>query len=68
MSITGCDGIVVLARVVGTVCGYAADVLIWWYLAEEVWQHRSFANATACDLDCADFQRFLINANMALTP
>jgi hypothetical protein len=67
MGVAGCDGIVALARVVGTVCGDAADVLIWRYLAEQVWQHRCVANA-AGDLDGPYLLRFLINANMELTP
>ena len=55
MGVAGRDGIVALARVVGTICGDAADVLIWLYLAEQVRQHRGKANATGCDLDCVDF-------------
>jgi hypothetical protein len=50
------NGIVAIARVVGPVCGHAADLLLRWDLAEQIGQHRRVADVVSGDLDRPDLQ------------
>jgi hypothetical protein len=56
------------ARVVGTIRSHAADLLVSWNLVEQIGQHRCISGVAARDLDCSDFQRLLINADVDLAP
>jgi hypothetical protein len=62
------DGVVASAHVVCAVRGHAANVLIARDLVEHVRQHRCVPGIAPRDLDWSDFQCFLINADVSLTP
>jgi len=68
MGISGFNGVMAFARVVSTIGGDAAEVLVRRDLVEQVWQHRRIANPAARDLNDAYLQRFLIDTNMYLAP
>ncbi|QPM91185.1 hypothetical protein PSAL_024340 [Pseudooceanicola algae] len=62
------DSVVALARVIGTVGGDAADLLIRRDLAERVGQNRCVADMVPCDFNGSDFQCLLINPEKDLAP
>ena len=62
------NGVMAFARVVGTIRSHAADLLVSWNLVEQIGQHRCISGVAARDLDCSDFQRSLINADVDLAP
>jgi hypothetical protein len=62
------DGLVALARIIGTVCGDAADLLIGRDLAQQIWQHRRIADMATGDLDGPNLQRFLVDPKVDLAP
>ena len=68
MGATVGDSVVTLSSIVGAVCGDATDLFVHWYLAEQVGQHRGIADVAPGDLDGADLQRFLVDAEVDLAP
>ena len=56
------------ARVVRTIRSHTANLLIARDLVEQMRQHRCVAGVAARDLDCPDFQRLFINADVDLAP
>ena len=66
------DGVVARAGVVGAGCGdraeLPADVEIGGELAEQLGQHRRVTDVAASDLDGADLQRLLVDADVDLAP
>lgn len=57
-----------LARIVGTVSGDAANLLIGRDQAEDVGQNGRIAEVAAGELYCSDFQRFLVDPEVNLAP
>ena len=62
------DGIVAIARVIGAVCGHAADLLLRWDLAEKIRLHRRVADVVPGDLDRPGLQRLLVDPEVDLAP
>lgn len=62
------DGRVARFGIVGTVATDAANGLVGWYLAEQLWQHGGITYAVVSDLDGPNFKRARINAQMHLAP
>ena len=62
------NSIVAIARVVGPVCGHAADILLRWDLPEQIGQHRRVADVVSGDLDRPELQRQLVNSKVDLAP
>ncbi|SDE57205.1 hypothetical protein SAMN04488105_10547 [Salipiger thiooxidans] len=62
------ESVVALARVIGTVGGDAADLLIRRDLAEQIGQNRCVADMVSCDFNGSDVQCLLVNPEMDLAP
>lgn len=62
------DGIVALSGVIGAVCGDTANLLIGRDMAEQFGQHRCIADIASGELDCPNFQCFLVDPEVNLTP
>ena len=62
------DGVVALARVVGTVRGDRADFHISGDLVEKLGQHGRVTDVAVGDLDGSDLQRLFVDANVDLAP
>src|SRR5690606_749759 len=62
------DGVVTSARVVGTIRGHTADLLIARDLVEQMRQHRCIPGVATRDLDCSDFQRLFVDTDVDLAP
>ncbi len=62
------DGIVAFARVIGAVYGHDADLLLRRGLAEQIRQHRRFADVVPGDRDRPDLQSLLVNLEVDLAP
>ena len=61
-----CNGIVAIARVVCTVGGHAADLLVRRYLAQKVGQHRRIADVASCNLDRLGRKRLFVDSKVDL--
>ena len=68
MGISGGNRLVAFTGVIRPVGGDAADILIWRDLVQKFGQHRSITDVAAGDLDCANLQRFLVDAYVYLAP
>lgn len=62
------NGIMALARVIGAVCGDAADLLVRRDLTEQVGQNRCIADVAPGDLNSPDLQCFLVDPEVDLAP
>jgi hypothetical protein len=62
------DGIVALARVVGTVCRDAAGLLLGRDLIQQFRQYGRIANVAAGEPDCRDFQCLFVDTEVNLAP
>jgi hypothetical protein len=56
------------SRIVGTISGDAADLLIRRDLAEQVGQDRRITDVVPCDFDGSNLQRFFIDPYVYLAP
>ena len=61
-----CDDTMAIARVVGTVGGHAADLLVRLYLAQKVGQHRRIADVASCNLDRPGLKRLFVDSKVDL--
>lgn len=61
-----CNGIVAIARVVGTVGSHVADLLARRYLAQKVGQHRRIADVASCNLDRPGLKRLFVDSKVDL--
>jgi hypothetical protein len=68
MGATVCDGIVALARVVGTIRGHRAELNISGYLVEKLRQHGRVTDVASGNLYGSDLQRLFIDADVDLAP
>ena len=62
MGIAVGNGVMAFARIVGTISGDAADLLIRRNLAEQVGQDRRITDVVPCDFDGSNLQRFFIDS------
>jgi hypothetical protein len=46
------------------VCGHGPNALIGWDLIDQLWQHRRVTDIARGDCDGANFQCFLVDANV----
>lgn len=63
-----CNGVVAIARVVGTVGRDAADLLIRRDLTQKVEQHGRIADVVSGNLDRSDLERLFVDSKVDLAP
>lgn len=68
MGIAVGNGVMAFARIVGTISGDAADLLIRRDLTEQVGQVRRITDVVPCDFDGSNLQRFFIDPYLYLAP
>ncbi len=56
------------ARVVCAIRGHRHQLLGWWYLRQQLRQHRAIARTIVGHFYCPDFQRLRIYAQMQFAP
>jgi hypothetical protein len=61
-----CDGTMAIARVVGTVGGHAADLLVRRYLTRTVGQHRRIADVVSGNFDRPGLKRLFVDFRVDL--
>jgi hypothetical protein len=68
MRISCGNRLVAFVRVICSICGDTANVLVSRDLVQKLWQHGSIPDVAADDLDGPYFQRFFVDAYVYLTP
>jgi len=66
MRATVCDCVMALARIVGTVRRYRADLFVGRYLVEQLRQHRRIADMAPRYFNGPDLQCFLVDPHVDL--
>lgn len=62
------DGVMALARIVGSVSGDRSDLHVGRDLVQQLRQHRSITDVASGDLDGSDLQRLFVDADVDLAP
>ena len=68
MGVSGGNRLVAFTGVIRPIRSNATDVLIGWNLVQKFGLHGCVTNVATGDLDRPHFERFLIDANVYLTP
>src|SRR6056297_3224492 len=62
------DGVMALARIVGSFSGDLSGLHVGRDLVQQLRQHRSITDVASGDLDGSDLQRLFVDANVDLAP